>query len=52
MDSPKARALDDPLITGILDTLTKLAGIPGTGPFTPRASCAPADSPRHPARPR
>ena len=26
MDSPKARALDDPLITGILDTLTKLAG--------------------------
>jgi catalase len=47
MESPKARALDDPLVTGILDTLTKLAGDhPGyrpvhakgvmcTGRFTP-----------------
>jgi catalase len=52
MDSPKARALDDPLITGILDTLTKLAGDhPGyrpvhakgvmcTGRFTPAPGAA------------
>jgi catalase len=52
MDSPKERALDDPLVTGILDTLTKLAGDhPGyrpvhakgvicTGRFTPAPGAA------------
>jgi catalase len=52
MDSPKERALDDPLVTGILDTLTKLAGDhPGfrsvhakgvicTGQFTPAPGAA------------
>ena len=52
MDSPKARALDDPLITGILDALTKIAGDhPGyppvhakgvmcTGQFTPAPGAA------------
>ena len=52
MDSPKAPALDDPLVTGILDALTKLAGDhPGfrpvhakgvmcTGEFTPAPGAA------------
>src|SRR5262249_31209666 len=52
MASPKERALDDPLVTGILDTLTKLAGDhPGyrpvhakgvicTGQFTPAPGAA------------
>ena len=52
MDSPKARALDDPLVTGILDALTKVAGDhPGyppvhakgvmcTGQFTPASGAA------------
>jgi len=52
MDSPKERALDDPLVTGILDTLTELAGDhPGyrpvhakgvmcTGQFTPAPGAA------------